>query len=398
MNWFNKLFRGDKVIWMVVALLSLISLLAFYSSSERVAHMRYDGDTTRALISHAVTLVIGLVALYVVYLGNYRFYIRIFSIALYMVLPLLLVTTFAGENINGASRVVNLFGVSFQTSDLAKVALIGYLARALALNQDRNLDLKEVSIRYFLPILLTIGLIFTENLSTAAILFMVSMYLIFVGNVNFKFLSIFVAFIVACLGIYVLVKSFDDDAGRTTTWLSRFEIFVGDDPGENGTEAERLKAMNNSQDIQAKLAVASGGLFGKLPGKSTQRNFLQHPYSDFIFSIIVEEYGLVGGVFVMILYLILRYRAGMIMQAIPRSFGGYVSFGLAALIVTQAFIHIGVAVSYIPITGQPLPFISKGGSSMLFTGISLGIILSVSKDLEKKKERMHELEQTQNNN
>ena len=398
MNWFNKLFRGDKVIWMVVALLSLISLLAFYSSSERVAHMRYDGDTTRALISHAVTLVIGLVALYVVYLGNYRFYIRIFSIALYMVLPLLLVTTFAGENINGASRVVNLFGVSFQTSDLAKVALIGYLARALALNQDRNLDLKEVSIRYFLPILLTIGLIFTENLSTAAILFMVSMYLIFVGNVNFKFLSIFVAFIVACLGIYVLVKSFDDDAGRTTTWLSRFEIFVGDDPGENGTEAERLKAMNNSQDIQAKLAVASGGLFGKLPGKSTQRNFLQHPYSDFIFSIIVEEYGLVGGVFVMSLYLILLYRAGMIMQAIPRSFGGYVSFGLAALIVTQAFIHIGVAVSYIPITGQPLPFISKGGSSMLFTGISLGIILSVSKDLEKKKERMHELEQTQNNN
>ena len=398
MSWFNKLFRGDKVIWMVVALLSLISLLAFYSSSERVAHMRYDGDTTRALISHAVTLVIGLVALYVVYLGNYRFYIRIFSIALYMVLPLLLVTTFAGENINGASRVVNLFGVSFQTSDLAKVALIGYLARALALNQDRNLDLKEVSIRYFLPILLTIGLIFTENLSTAAILFMVSMYLIFVGNVNFKFLSIFVAFIVACLGIYVLVKSFDDDAGRTTTWLSRFEIFVGDDPGENGTEAERLKAMNNSQDIQAKLAVASGGLFGKLPGKSTQRNFLQHPYSDFIFSIIVEEYGLVGGVFVMILYLILLYRAGMIMQAIPRSFGGYVSFGLAALIVTQAFIHIGVAVSYIPITGQPLPFISKGGSSMLFTGISLGIILSVSKDLEKKKERMHELEQTQNNN
>ena len=398
MSWFNKLFRGDKVIWMVVALLSLISLLAFYSSSERVAHMRYDGDTTRALISHAVTLVIGLVALYVVYIGNYRFYIRIFSIALYMVLPLLLVTTFAGENINGASRVVNLFGVSFQTSDLAKVALIGYLARALALNQDRNLDLKEVSIRYFLPILLTIGLIFTENLSTAAILFMVSMYLIFVGNVNFKFLSIFVAFIVACLGIYVLVKSFDDDAGRTTTWLSRFEIFVGDDPGENGTEAERLKAMNNSQDIQAKLAVASGGLFGKLPGKSTQRNFLQHPYSDFIFSIIVEEYGLVGGVFVMILYLILLYRAGMIMQAIPRSFGGYVSFGLAALIVTQAFIHIGVAVSYIPITGQPLPFISKGGSSMLFTGISLGIILSVSKDLEKKKERMHELEQTQNNN
>ncbi len=398
MSWFNKLFRGDKVIWMVVALLSLISLLAFYSSSERVAHMRYDGDTTRALMSHAVTLLIGLAALYVVYLGNYRFYIKIFSFALLLVLPLLLVTTFAGENINGASRVVDIFGVSFQTSDLAKVTLIGYLARALALNQDRELDLKEVSIIYFLPIMLTVGLIFTENLSTAAILCMVSLYLIFVGKVKFKYLSIFVGVMVAGLGIYMLVKSFDDDAGRTTTWLSRFESFVGDEPGMDGTEAERLKAMNNSQDIQAKLAVASGGLFGKLPGKSTQRNFLQHPYSDFIFSIIVEEYGLVGGVFVMILYLILLYRAGMIMQAIPRSFGGYVSFGLAALIVTQAFVHIGVAVSYIPITGQPLPFISKGGSSMLFTGIALGIILSVSKDIEKKKERMHELEQTQNNN
>ncbi len=398
MSWFNKLFRGDKVIWMVVALLSLISLLAFYSSSERVAHMRYDGDTTRALMSHAVTLLIGLAALYVVYLGNYRFYIKIFSFALLLVLPLLLVTTFAGENINGASRVVDIFGVSFQTSDLAKVTLIGYLARALALNQDRELDLKEVSIVYFLPIMLTVGLIFTENLSTAAILCMVSLYLIFVGKVKFKYLSIFVGVMVAGLGIYMLVKSFDDDAGRTTTWLSRFESFVGDEPGMDGTEAERLKAMNNSQDIQAKLAVASGGLFGKLPGKSTQRNFLQHPYSDFIFSIIVEEYGLVGGVFVMILYLILLYRAGMIMQAIPRSFGGYVSFGLAALIVTQAFVHIGVAVSYIPITGQPLPFISKGGSSMLFTGIALGIILSVSKDIEKKKERMHELEQTQNNN
>lgn len=398
MSWFNKLFRGDKVIWMVVALLSLISLLAFYSSSERVAHMRYDGDTTRALMSHAVTLLIGLAALYVVYLCNYRFYIKIFSFALLLVLPLLLVTTFAGENINGASRVVDIFGVSFQTSDLAKVTLIGYLARALALNQDRELDLKEVSIIYFLPIMLTVGLIFTENLSTAAILCMVSLYLIFVGKVKFKYLSIFVGVMVAGLGIYMLVKSFDDDAGRTTTWLSRFESFVGDEPGMDGTEAERLKAMNNSQDIQAKLAVASGGLFGKLPGKSTQRNFLQHPYSDFIFSIIVEEYGLVGGVFVMILYLILLYRAGLIMQAIPRSFGGYVSFGLAALIVTQAFVHIGVAVSYIPITGQPLPFISKGGSSMLFTGIALGIILSVSKDIEKKKERMHELEQTQNNN
>lgn len=398
MSWFNKLFRGDKVIWMVVALLSLISLLAFYSSSERVAHMKYGGDTTRALISHAVTLVIGLTALYVVYLGNYKFYSKVFFFALWMALPLLMMTTFAGKDINGASRVVDIFGVSFQTSDLAKVTLIGYLARAVALRQDKEVDLKETVITYFIPIALTVGLIFTENLSTAAILFMVCFYLLYMGKVKVKFLAMFVGVLVVGLGFYMLIKSFDDDSGRTTTWWARIENFFGDEPGMDGTEAERFKAMNNSQDIQSKLAVASGGIFGKLPGKSTQRNFLQHPYSDFIFSIIVEEYGLVGGVAVMILYLILLYRAGLIMHAKPGSFAGYVSFGLASLIVVQAFVHIGVAVSVIPITGQPLPFISKGGSSMLFTGIALGIILSVSKEIEKNKERKNELAQTQDNN
>ena len=398
MNWFNKLFRGDKVIWMVVALLSLISLLAVYSSSERVAHMRYDGDTTRVLIGHAVTLLIGLAALYVVYMGNYKFYSRVFAFALWMVIPLLLITMFAGREINGASRVLNIFGVSFQTSDLAKVTLIGYLARAIALRQDEELDLQNVFIVYFIPILLTVGLIFTENLSTAAILFMVCFYLIFMGKVKFKHMAVLCGVIVVGLGFYMVFKSFDDDAGRTRAWYGRFESFWGDEPGMEGTEAERYKAMNNSQDIQAKLAVASGGLFGKLPGKSTQRNFLQHPYSDFIFSIIVEEYGLVGGAFVMILYLILLYRAGLIMHSMPGSFGGYVSFGLAALIAIQAFVHIGVAVSVLPITGQPLPFISKGGSSMLFTGIALGIILSVSKEIEKKKERKNELICSQDNN
>lgn len=398
MSWFNKLFKGDKVIWMVVALLSLISLLAFYSSSERVAHMRYEGDTTRALVSHAVTLVIGLVAVYVVYLGNYKFYSKIFSIALWMVLPLLMITTFAGENINGASRVVDIFGVSFQTSDLAKVTLIGYLARALTLRQDKEVDLKEAAIAYFLPITLTVGLIFTENLSTAVILFSVCFYLIYVGKVRPKFLAMFVGVLVVCLGFYMLIKSFDDDSGRTMTWWARIESFFGDEPGMDGTKEEKIKAMNNSQDIQSKLAVASGGIFGKLPGKSTQRNFLQHPYSDFIFSIIVEEYGLVGAVAVMILYLILLYRAGLIIHAKPGSFAGYVSFGLASLIVMQAFVHIGVATSVIPITGQPLPFISKGGSSILFTGIAFGIILSVSKELEKNKERKNELAQNQDNN
>ena len=386
------------MIWMVVALLSLISLLAFYSSSERVAHMKYDGDTTRALISHAVTLVIGLAALYVVYLGNYKFYSRIFSFALLVVLPLLLVTTFAGKDINGASRVVDIFGVSFQTSDLAKVALIGYLARAVALRQDREVELKEAAIVYFLPITLTVGLIFTENLSTAVILFVVCFYLIYMGRVKIKFLAIFLVALMLGLGFYMVIKSNGDDAGRTVTWVTRFLNFFGDEPGMDGTEAERFKAMNDSQDIQSKLAVASGGVFGKLPGKSTQRHFLQHPYSDFIFSIIVEEYGLVGAVVVMILYLILLYRAGLIIHSMPGSFGGYVSFALASLIVVQAFVHIGVAVSVIPITGQPLPFISKGGSSMLFTGIAIGIILSVSKELEKKKERKNELLQTQDNN
>lgn len=392
MKLFDKLFRGDKVIWMVVALLSLISLLAVYSSSERVAHMNYDGDTTRVLLGHAATMLVGLGALYIVYLGNYKFYSRVFAYAVWLVIPLLIITMFAGEDRNSASRVISIFGiVSFQTSDLAKVTLIGYLARAIAVRQDIVIDIKEMALVYFMPILLVVGFIFTENLSTAAFLFAVCLYILFVGKVKIKYLAMFVGVIVVLMSFYLLYKTFDNDVGRTTTWSSRIESFLGKEPGLDGTEAERYKAMNNSQDIQAKLAVASGGVFGKLPGKSTQRNFLQHPYSDFIFSIIVEEYGLVGGVFVMILYLILLYRAGLVMHKMPGSFAGYVSFGLASLIVVQAFVHIGVAVSILPITGQPLPFISKGGSSMLCTGAALGVILSVTKELEKKKERKNEL-------
>lgn len=180
-----------------------------------------------------------------------------------------------------------------------------------------------------------------------------------------------------------------EDTGRTHTWINRIERFIN--PSEEESEEGIVITDENYQTMHAKIAVASGGIFGKAPGRSTQRNLLPHPYSDFIFAIIVEEYGLAGGVFVIMMYLILLYRAIAIMVAIPQSFGGFLSFGLAFLLVMQAMINMGVAVGLLPVTGQPLPLVSKGGTSMLFTGISIGIILSVSKEVNKIKEKRDEL-------
>lgn len=187
----------------------------------------------------------------------------------------------------------------------------------------------------------------------------------------------------------VIVMNVAEDTGRTHTWINRIERFIS--PSEEELEEGIVITDENYQTMHAKIAVASGGIFGKAPGRSTQRNLLPHPYSDFIFAIIVEEYGLAGGVFVIMMYLILLYRAIAIMVAIPQSFGGFLSFGLAFLLVMQAMINMGVAVGLLPVTGQPLPLVSKGGTSMLFTGISIGIILSVSKEVNKIKEKRDEL-------
>ena len=402
MKQFNRLFQGDRVIWMIVAMLSLVSLMAVYSATGTYANARYDGNNTYVLLRHAVTLALGLGAVYGVHLVKYTYYSKLFQIAFWISIPLLIYTLGFGADLNEAQRTIRILGVSFQSSDFAKIALIGYLARELTIRQDDIKSFKSAFIPLMLPVLVVVALIFPENFSTAGILFASCMVLLFVGRINMKYLMTFLAAALVIMSIYIIiVLNVAEDKGRTGVWVTRIESFVEKFKGNEEKSAEELAREANTenfQSIQSKIAIAGGGLIGKAPGKSTQRNYLPHPYSDFIFAIIVEEYGLLGGAFVVLLYLILLYRAIRIMVTIPQSFGGFVAFGLAFMMVMQAMVNIGVAVGIFPVTGQPLPFVSMGGTSLLFTGCAFGIILSVSKEIDKINERKNELATTESDN
>lgn len=402
MKLFNKLFQGDRVVWVVVVLLAMVSLMAVYSATGTYANVKFGGNNTYVLLRHVSTLVIGIGAMYVTHLLKYTYYSRIFQLAFWVSIPLLAYTTFFGSDLNEAQRVIHIFGVSFQSSDFAKIALIGYLARELTLKQDEIKSFQSAFIPLMLPVLIIVGLIFPENFSTAGILFASCMVLLFVGRINMKYLLAFMAGALVIMSIYIIIKvNVAEDEGRTNAWGNRIESFFGKFKSDEGKTEEEIAREENAEDfqsIQSKIAIAGGGLFGKAPGRSTQRNYLPHPYSDFIFAIIVEEYGLIGGAFVVMLYLILLYRAIRIMVAMPQSFGGFVVFGLAFLLVMQAMVNMGVAVGIFPVTGQPLPFVSMGGTSLLFTGCAFGIILSVSREINKKDEREDELTTTESNN
>ena len=383
----KNLFQGDKVIWMVVAILTFMSLLTVYSASESVANRSYHGNNAFVLLRHAVMLMLGLACMFGASRLNYKRYSRLLLLLFWIAIPLLVYTLFFGQNLNHAQRVIGIAGVTFQTSDLAKIALIGYLARVLTLRRDQLDNYKELGIRVMLPILVIVGLIFPENFSTAAMLFATSIVMMFLSKVKMKYILGFIGIIVAAGAIFMLVSFAFSKDNRSATWMKRIERFVGSSDEEADDTA-------NFQVMQSKIAVAGGGIIGKSPGKSTQRNVLPHPYSDFIYAIVLEEYGLIGGIFVLALYLILLYRATRIMLRAPQSFGGLLAMGLAFSLVMQAMVNMGVAVGLFPVTGQPLPFISMGGTSLLFTGLSIGIIISVTKEIDKVKndERDSEIE------
>lgn len=381
------LFQGDKVIWVVVAILTFISLLTVYSASESVANRSYHGNNAFVLLRHAVMLLLGLACMFGASRINYKRYSRLLLLLFWIAIPLLIYTLFFGKNLNHAQRVIGIAGVTFQTSDLAKIALIGFLARVLTLRRDQLDNYKELGIRVMLPILVIVGLIFPENFSTAAMLFATSIVMMFLSKVKMKYIFGFIGVIVVAGSIFMLVSFAFSKDNRSATWMKRIERFVGS--GE-----EEADDTANFQVMQSKIAIAGGGLIGKSPGKSTQRNVLPHPYSDFIYAIVLEEYGLIGGIFVLALYLILLYRATRIMLRAPQSFGGLLAMGLAFSLVMQAMVNMGVAVGLFPVTGQPLPFVSMGGTSLLFTGLSIGIIISVTKEIDKVKndERDSEIE------
>ncbi len=377
MNSLLSRIKGDKVIWAVVFLLSLLSFLAVYSSTGTLAYRYHGGNTEYYMLKHAIILILGLLLMYFAHLVKYTYYSRIFQIALYIAVPLLLITLLFGLNLNEAKRVLPLpFNLTFQTSDLAKITLIIYLARELSKKQDEINDFKTAFYFLMLPVLITTGLILPANLSTAALLFSICLVLIFIGRVKIKYIlsmiGIGLAALLLVLGVLALMPT--EKQGRLATWKSRVEGFVNGDHEPN------------YQTQQAKIAIATGGILGKMPGKSTQRNFLPHPYSDFIFAIIVEEYGVVGGAFLVLLYLILFFRAVKIVTQAPGTFGAFLTFGVAFSLVFQAMINMGVAVNLLPVTGQPLPLVSMGGTSIWFTSLAIGIILSVSKEVDKQKQ------------
>ncbi len=383
----KNLFRGDKVIWMVVAILTFMSLLTVYSASESVANRSYHGNNAFVLLRHAVMLMLGLACMFAASRLNYKRYSRLLLLLFWIAIPLLVYTLFFGQNLNHAQRVIGIAGVTFQTSDLAKIALIGYLARVLTLRRDQLDNYKELGIRVMLPILVIVGLIFPENFSTAAMLFATSIVMMFLSKVKMKYIFAFIGVIVVAGGIFMLVSLAFAKDNRSVTWVNRIERFFSSSEEESDDTA-------NFQVLQAKIAIAGGSVIGKGPGKSTQRNVLPHPYSDFIYAMVLEEYGLIGGVFVLALYLVLLFRATRIMLRAPQSFGGLLAMGLAFSLVMQALVNMGVAVGLFPVTGQPLPFVSMGGTSLLFTGMSIGIIISVTKEIDKVKndERDAEIE------
>ncbi len=377
MNTILKNIKGDRVIWAVVILLSIFSILAVYSSTGTLAYKYKSGNTEYYVFKHLVILALGFILMYLTHLIKYTYFSRIFHLALYIAFPLLILTLVIGLNLNEAKRVLPLpFNLTFQTSDLAKLTLIMVIARALT-KKDIDLSIFKNALRYlFLPTVLICGLILPSNFSTAALLFSICIILMFIGRVKLKFIVYFVGMMILGLFLLFLInKAIPGTIPRAQTWENRLIHFFKDDNQDDDSVY---------QVEQSKIAIASGGLFGKMPGNSTQRNFLPHPYSDFIFAIIIEEYGLAGGAFVVLLYLILLFRVVKIVTKVPRNFGALIAFGVGFSLVFQALINMMVAVNLLPVTGQPLPLVSMGGTSIWFTSISIGIILSVSKEIDNK--------------
>ncbi|MFW5757440.1 MAG: FtsW/RodA/SpoVE family cell cycle protein [Bacteroidota bacterium] len=367
---------GDKIIWFIVGILSVFSILAVYSSTGTLAYRNQAGNTEYYLIKHTTIMVLGLLLMYLAHKIKYKYYSRLSQLALFVAIPLLVITLVSGTNINDASRWLTLpvINVTFHSSDFAKLALIIYVARILSKKQETIKDFKSSFLPVILPVLIICGLILPTNLSTAIILFSTSVVLMFIGRLSLKYISVMILTGVFFLGIFLVILINSPDTGRLYTWKNRVENYAGKEGGDT------------YQIDQSKIAIATGGVTGKLPGNSVQRNFLPQAFSDFIFAIIIEEYGLIGGTLILLLYLILLFRGVRIAHKIPGTFGALLAAGLTFSLVFQAMINMAVTVGLLPVTGQPLPMISMGGTSLWFTSLSIGIILSVSKHIEKPEQ------------
>lgn len=374
-NIFKKT-KGDKYIWLVVIFLSIISMLAVYSSTGSLAFKYQRGNMEYYVVKQGLMILFGLFLMYLAHKINYTYYSRIAQLLLFIAIPLLAFTLIFGVEINDARRwlTIPVVNVSFQTSDLAKLALILYLARALAKNQGNIKDFKSGFLPVMLPPIIVCGLIAPSNLSTAAILFATCLLLMFIGRINMKYIAVMGGAGILLLALIIIIAMNTSFHARVDTWISRITDFFGD-----GQEAYQVQ--------QSKIAIANGGFFGVGPGNSTQRNFLPSPYSDFIYAIIIEEYGFIGALLLIVLYLFFLLRCIKLFTKSPGAFGAFLAVGLSFSLVVQALINMAVVVNLLPTTGVTLPMVSMGGTSLWFTSLAIGIILSVSRNVEKEEER-----------
>lgn len=372
LNFFNNI-KGDKAIWAVVALLALFSFLPVYSASSNLVYVVGNGTTGGYLIKHALLLFLGFAIIYGVHKIPAHFFKGLSLIAMPIVLVLLIFTLAQGTTIEGANASrwirIPLVGFTFQTSNLAAVVLMIYVARYLTKIKDDVITFKESILPLWVPVFLVIILILPANFSTAAIIFSMVLLLCFLGGYPFKYLMGIIGTGIVCLTIFILTAKAVPDlfTNRVDTWISRIENFS--DPEDTAADY---------QIERAKIAIASGGIVGKGAGKSVQKNFLPQSSSDFIYAIIVEEYGLVGGFVLMFFYLLLLFRIVVVANGSQTIFGKLLVLGVGLPIVFQALINMAVAVELFPVTGQTLPLISSGGTSSWMTCLAIGIILSSS--------------------
>jgi len=388
----RRFFRGDRYLWGLIAFFMLLSLLSVYSSSVGVAYSSHHGNTFYFLRTQFIMLMLGLLIIVVTHWIPYIKYMQFATIGLVVAIALLVVTLFAGVSINSATRWLEIpvIGLRLQTSDLAKVALVIYLARGLTVYQNELRNFSVVTTKLVAPVAVVCMLIMSENLSTAVMIFMISMIILFIGRVPVRFLLAYAGLGLAAVVLFAsLLLLFKKDDNRVQVWKNRVETFFS---GEGSAD-------DDYQANQAKIAISTGKLFGKLPGKSTQRNMLPQSNSDFIFAIIVEEYGLFGAVILIMSYLALMFRGVQIARKCDYAFPALMVLGLTVMIVFQAFLNMLVAVGLFPVTGQTLPMISWGRTSVIVISFSLGAILSVSRvmNAREKSEKLSDIEQTDTN-
>jgi cell division protein FtsW len=378
--------KGDKVIWAIVVLLTMMSLLAVYSSTGTLAY-KLSRSTESYLFKQIVFIAIGVAIIYFAHLFNYTIYSKIALILFIASIPLLVYTLFFGTNLNDANRWIKLpiINLTFQTSDLAKLALFMYLSRQLSKRQETIKEFKNGFLPVIAPVFIICGLIAPANLSTALLTGATSLILLFIGRASIKHIALVI--LVAAVPLMMLIgfaKMYYNEAegksepmpsyltkGRVETWVKRVQNFMYADKQEVSYQVQ-----------QAKIAIAKGSWFGLGPGNSEARNFLPHPYSDFIYSIIIEEYGLIGGAVILLIYLLFLYRCIRIVKKCPYAFGAFLALALSFTLVIQAMANMAVNVSLFPVTGVTLPLVSMGGSSFLFTCLAIGIILSVARNVE----------------